>query len=199
MKRLMIAIAALSMAISANAGAYYWGLQSFDYTGPDGSGYDSDMGANLWANGTAFLYLGTVAYDNGFDTAGATYLANAGFDDTNFGYGYIDATDVSSLPTSSDVDATGGQAYSIVLVDAAGVTSLDDGAIENYIIVTGTSSGEYDPGTETSFASFLNTSTVIGGDGVAWAPASAEPIPEPTSGLLLLLGMAGLALKRKRA
>jgi len=33
-----------------------------------------------------------------------------------------------------------------------------------------------------------------------WADwAAAEPIPEPTSGLLLLLGVAGLALKRKRA
>jgi len=28
---------------------------------------------------------------------------------------------------------------------------------------------------------------------------TAAPVPEPTSGLLLLLGMAGLALKRKRA
>ena len=28
---------------------------------------------------------------------------------------------------------------------------------------------------------------------------SGEPVPEPTSGLLMLLGMAGLALKRKRA
>lgn len=37
------------------------------------------------------------------------------------------------------------------------------------------------------------------GSGV-WADwNAAEPIPEPTSGLLLLLGVAGLALKRKRA
>ena len=28
---------------------------------------------------------------------------------------------------------------------------------------------------------------------------TATPAPEPTSGLLVLLGMAGLALKRKRA
>ena len=30
-------------------------------------------------------------------------------------------------------------------------------------------------------------------------PFGAEPVPEPTSGLLLLLGVAGLALKRQRA
>ncbi len=32
-----------------------------------------------------------------------------------------------------------------------------------------------------------------------WSEYSPSPIPEPTSGLLMLLGMAGLALKRKRA
>lgn len=32
-----------------------------------------------------------------------------------------------------------------------------------------------------------------------WSSVAAQSVPEPTSGLLLLLGMAGLALKRKRA
>ena len=43
----------------------------------------------------------------------------------------------------------------------------------------------------------------LGGDGSAQGGAiswqSAEVIPEPTSGLLMLLGMAGLALRRRRA
>lgn len=199
MKKLIVALAALTIGISANAASYYWGIQSFDYLGPDGSGYDSDLGMNNYMGATAFLYLGTVTYDNGFVTDGATFVASAGYDDAMMGYGVLDNSNPSALPTSSDINAAGGQAYSIVLVDATGVTSLDDGAIQNYIIVTGTSTGEYDPGTETSFASLLDTSTVIGGDGVAWSPASAEPIPEPTSGLLMMLGIAGLALKRKRA
>ena len=38
----------------------------------------------------------------------------------------------------------------------------------------------------------------MGGTGSATAWSTAA-VPEPTSGLLLLLGMAGLALKRKRA
>ena len=33
----------------------------------------------------------------------------------------------------------------------------------------------------------------------AWANVKPEAVPEPTSGLLMLLGMAGLALRRKRA
>ena len=48
----------------------------------------------------------------------------------------------------------------------------------------------------------LNLSRYIGGvasgGNVTWTSTSSS-VPEPTSGLLLLLGVAGLALKRKRA
>ena len=37
-----------------------------------------------------------------------------------------------------------------------------------------------------------------GYQGAGWYTASSN-VPEPTSGLLMLLGVAGLALKRKRA
>lgn len=33
----------------------------------------------------------------------------------------------------------------------------------------------------------------------SWSAVSSSAVPEPTSGLLMLLGMAGLALRRKRA
>ena len=42
----------------------------------------------------------------------------------------------------------------------------------------------------TTFASSLPTT---------WTITGIAPVPEPTSGLLMLLGMAGLALRRKRA
>lgn len=78
----------------------------------------------------------------------------------------------------SYLDATGYSFY-IELMDAAGsavaVSSLlmaSDAA--NYMEVNGVPQGTWDGGTYTA-------------------------VPEPTSGLLLLLGMAGLALKRKQA
>ncbi|MBR3085127.1 MAG: PEP-CTERM sorting domain-containing protein, partial [Kiritimatiellae bacterium] len=38
------------------------------------------------------------------------------------------------------------------------------------------------------------------GTGAGWyMTKAASPVPEPTSGLLMLLGVAGLALRRKRA
>ena len=38
-----------------------------------------------------------------------------------------------------------------------------------------------------------------GYQGAGWYSVATSPVPEPTSGLLMLLGVAGLALKRKRA
>ncbi len=195
MKKLLITIAALAIGLSLNAASYHWGLQSYDYLGPDGSGYDADLGGNFYSGGTAFLYLGTVAYDNGFVTDGTTYLGYAGYNEDIFAYG-TDNADVTTLPSNAAVDAAGGQAYSIVFVDA-NVTSLDDPNIENYLIITGTSENGYDPGTETSYAQMVNYDATPGSGTYTWAPA--EAIPEPTSGLLMLVGLAGLALRRKRA
>ena len=46
--------------------------------------------------------------------------------------------------------------------------------------------------------SVANLALNLGGTGssTAWSTAA---VPEPTSGLLMLLGMAGLALRRRRA
>lgn len=54
----------------------------------------------------------------------------------------------------------------------------------------------YDPtNQEASKGTFVATSAAI----LAGTTASFQTVPEPTSGLLMLLGLTGLALKRKRA
>ena len=48
------------------------------------------------------------------------------------------------------------------------------------------------------FSTTPTTTQVAGLSAGSWT-AIASPVPEPTSGLLLLLGVAGMALRRKRA
>ena len=51
----------------------------------------------------------------------------------------------------------------------------------------------------TGTATASNFGTKAGGTGTAFTAWQTMDTPEPTSAMLLLLGMAGLALKRKRA
>ena len=182
MKKLVILVSALSMACALNAASYVWGLASGDF---------QDHSGNELYTGTAFLYLGTVtASGTEFSTAGATYIASAGFDDTLWAYGQPSTETIQNSDAIASTAA--GQSYSIVLLEESGVTSLD-GYEGYYAIVNGTSIEGSIPGvTVTKYADFTN------GTDSAYT-TSYMAAPEPTSGLLLLLGMAGLALKRKRA
>ena len=80
-------------------------------------------------------------------------------------------------------------------------TSVTDG--DGYYMTdvkTLTSDLVYDsPDTPKSTFEFKSTDDFAKSGSVGSSKPGPEPTPEPTSGLLLLLGMAGLALKRKHA
>lgn len=188
MKKLLIIASAIAMACSAQAASYVWGFANEgDYVNKNGDAFDS---------GTAFLYLGTVtASDSAFDFSGATYVTSAGYVDDYFG--------AVASPINSDAvtSTTAGQAFSLILFDKAGMTANDLGTFEgDYVLYTGTSSEGVIPGTSgnTYFADFTRTGEVGASDWQTMSAAGPTPIPEPTSGLLMLLGMVGLALRRKQ-
>jgi len=182
MKKIMIAVCAVAVAAVAQAAALNWGGAISDPTG------------------TSELSAGTMAYlvysDASFVGTGATF-------------------DGTKLTKGSDTLATMVSSHSITASEAANwefletygnpgkdvngyyaVLISDNGAQPKYSFyaldqVTGTT------------ASSPTTSRLVdwtaAPSGLAASGYIVESVPEPTSGLLLLLGMAGLALKRKRA
>ena len=78
-----------------------------------------------------------------------------------------------------------------VIVDGSGAPTS-----YNYV-KTDMSAFVYDPNNQESSPGYFDSVTAA--NMLAGSRGSFGAIPEPTSGLLVLLGMAGLALKRKRA
>lgn len=210
MKKLMIAAAVALAATFANAGAYTWGFGSGADAAP-GQVPDPNTGDGYLTGGTAMLFLGTIAQTAtgegsgigekyNLDFTGLTQVATADQDGTYYTFGQ---NEFDPSVTSSAVTTDATQAYTLILFDQSGVTDYEN--YEGYYYVqTGTSTLAQDPATDTWYARFQSPDAV---DGDAWRTASLasptppgpDPAPEPTSGLLVLLGVAGLALKRKRA
>ena len=90
--------------------------------------------------------------------------------------------------TGSNVDGY----YAILALNDAGdkATYMDMGTITGTTPISSTQNKLYNEGWADETASLTT-----GG----YSVAVGEVVPEPTSGLLLLIGMAGLALRRRRA
>ena len=83
--------------------------------------------------------------------------------------------------------ASGMQEFKLIVLDSATL----EGA-KNYYVASGSANVDPELATTILFGSQATATK----NAANWTSVS---VPEPTSGLLLLLGMAGLALKRKRA
>lgn len=191
MKKLMI-MAAIGCAAAVSHGAIaQWGMQSDSVAGPVGSA-STDTDGYLIA-GTLFLYVGdyVTATDSAFNFGSADYVDKSGPNGYFWGYPKTQV-EVSDLASTAE-----GQKFSLILVDQV-IDYTDLAKYEgNYVIYSGLS-GEGaipDPqgGPSTKYGVFLDEKSTYAGQ---WKTMAA---PEPTSGILLLLGVAGLALKRKRA
>ena len=189
----MIAAAIVCAAACSQATSFTWGNGSYEIDNWAGTApIDEDLGAPMYKDGMMYLYLGTVGYTDGtgFDLASATLVTSGGYDAGQYMYGN---SDVTAYSQSELVNKMGGEAYTLILTE--GGKSLDAMANgDHFVLRTGTSTSLYDADLGDYTADFQDMNAIGASD---WTTYSS--VPEPTSGLLLLLGVAGLALKRRRA
>ena len=184
MKKLMIMAMVAVIAGFANAAAVTW--QSGNVYAPNS---DGSFGDKLGSSDAASIYLFVVA-----DAATYATVQKDGAWAT-FGADLTTATASATGTTSSkfaDLTTEGYSAGSTVY--AAVITTYKEGNktwyTENYVAVEIDSLG--------ADASASNLSRYVGGDR-AGGNLTWQSVPEPTSGLLMLDGLAGLALCRRRA
>lgn len=192
MNKLAIALGVMAAAVSLNAATVTWG--SGEITLVDGStAAKGDVTAYVWESLSSDIYdqvkAGTLNVvtefkKDGYGALGSTVLTTSsskrGIADVA---GALDATTPAGVyavmlyvdnTATGDIKYTANYAYS----GDVGTTGVTVDELANSV------GGKI--GTEAGWAN-------------AWSATGTIPTPEPTSGLLMLLGMAGLALRRKRA
>ena len=194
MKKLMMAVAIVCAAVAAKAATVNWQSGTI-YTAIDAAGAVGTTKANT-SGRLVTMYIYEFATEDAY-TAAQSLNVESLYDtylDSAIGSGKSSGTGVAKYGQTVG-DASGAHYALALFVDTVNA-NLPDGktAFVNAAFATATvdGSGTYAAG------DIFNSK--VSPTWVAYPTSSEpEPIPEPTSGLLMLLGLAGLALKRKRA
>ena len=186
MKKLMIALAAATIAVCANAAAWSWSSNNTAAIVPGGT--------DALASAQIYLFFG-YASSSDANTAKGNLLAS--LREGNAISGYAQSATLGADGTLGTQEFTGdtGKLYAFAVIladDAAGNSYMFQSANKNATgLDVGSAALQFDISSTTLKA------LDVTGTSAGWYMTAAAP--EPTSGLLLLLGVAGLALKRKRA
>ena len=200
MKKLLVMLGIAAIAVSSQAASVVWTITSV--TGPTGSALGTGRAYVFFVESTTKLDTSTFAA--AWEGKGATEVQNAmggaAFDYTHaeLNAGTAAGTWSYNATTASAVNQTtlglaGNTKYSVyaVIFDTEAITD----ASKFYVTTASAAAQTYDnsAGTTRTFGIGAQTASATSSN---WHSVS---VPEPTSGLLMLVGLGALALRRRRA
>ena len=180
MKKLMFMLAAVAMTACTQAASVSWTCTNVK----DGTG-SPISGIAYFVNAATLSQSDAKAFTKASDW---TTALSGMYSWTPTDAGKYTKSDGVANATLGLADATASSAY-LVIFDTATITDTSHYYMTD-VKSFDTYEGDFDK--QVKWGSQYTASQAAG----AWTSVS---VPEPTSGLLLLLGVAGLALKRKRA
>ena len=190
MKKLMIGLAVAALAVAAQASTVKWqsdanlvGINVGTGTLLDGDGTYAANGDNLKKASTLLATL-TI-----FDAEGETLET---IKNVSVAYASTNGKVSTSFTSSLTFTATTEYGYELVI---SGTQNSLTGVIGDWDYTAAT----IETTLAGTFAGKTGNQQIATGAASSWTVAGAVPVPEPTSGLLLLLGVAGMALRRRRA
>ncbi len=177
MKKLFVIATAIGMSFAASASTVTWGAQNA-----------SIIDSSKITAGTFYLMYTTGTFDASKftgDSFSASTLAAAGLDKTFDTFAYSSSNfskkNNAITPTSTGVSAGNGLTVYEVLISSDGKNLAWGQTTMNLAAAAG-----------------MNQTKTLGSFTYVAAGGSTPSIPEPTSGLLLLVGAGMLALRRKQ-